>query len=430
MISVLLISVLLLTAGGVLILTTSMSGTNAIDSTAEMQAYYGAEAGLQAALNVLRNNTQPNPLFVPNPTGGIADQNKMTFRRAVTRSTSNLTGDPLTYPSTTTTFPLRLSRWLSYNYIPPGSTYADRVTISANYNPINGIAYRVEVSDPDNTPAATQPRRLLVEVTGLGPRGAQKRLSLIVNRTALDIPTPAPLVIRGHDNNSTNMHFDIGESNAKDYSGIDLTSILNGGLPPRPAFAVSAHDILTAEGAYAQKPESVAMPRIGILDYNVTTPVPGYVVVPTPWFLQTADNARLFVGQAEATARSRGRVFDSLDGYAGSASSPQITFVKGNCKLDGGGGLLIVTGTLTLKGGPNFNGIILVLGAGRVEKSGGGDGEFHGSITVARFNSTGGFLEPWYDVGGGGGSNLQSDSSSEEDARAFGGHPVLGVMEK
>ena len=51
-----MVATLLLAAGGALILTTSTSTTTAIDATAEMQAYYGAEAGLQQALNILRGN--------------------------------------------------------------------------------------------------------------------------------------------------------------------------------------------------------------------------------------------------------------------------------------------------------------------------------------------------------------------------------------
>ena len=54
LITVLLMSMLVLALAGTLILTTTMSATNAISSTDEIQAYYAAEAGLQAALNVLR----------------------------------------------------------------------------------------------------------------------------------------------------------------------------------------------------------------------------------------------------------------------------------------------------------------------------------------------------------------------------------------
>src|ERR1041385_4522120 len=82
LITALLLTLLMLIAGGALILTTNMSLTNTGDSKAEMQAYYAAEAGLQATLNVLRGNVAPNPLFVSNPSGGVADSNKISFSRA------------------------------------------------------------------------------------------------------------------------------------------------------------------------------------------------------------------------------------------------------------------------------------------------------------------------------------------------------------
>ena len=59
LVTMLLVSVLLLGAGGALIMTTMMSANNSVGSTAEMQAYYVAESGMQSALNVLRGNTKP-----------------------------------------------------------------------------------------------------------------------------------------------------------------------------------------------------------------------------------------------------------------------------------------------------------------------------------------------------------------------------------
>src|ERR687884_2207814 len=81
LVSVLLISMLLLAAGGALILTTAMSATNSIDSTAESQAYYAAQAGLQATLNVLRGNVAPNPLI--DTSSSSAPDNAISFRKAV-----------------------------------------------------------------------------------------------------------------------------------------------------------------------------------------------------------------------------------------------------------------------------------------------------------------------------------------------------------
>src|SRR5256885_11918457 len=61
LITAVLLSLLLLAAGGTLILTTTMTSTTARDSTAEMQAYYAAEAGVARTLEVLRGNVQSNP---------------------------------------------------------------------------------------------------------------------------------------------------------------------------------------------------------------------------------------------------------------------------------------------------------------------------------------------------------------------------------
>ena len=95
LVTMLLASVLILGAGGALITTTMMSATNSINSTAEMQAYYVAEAGMQSALNALRGNTKPL----------LVDTDRMSFRTAVIPSISN-GGNGGT---------ARLAGWLPYN---------------------------------------------------------------------------------------------------------------------------------------------------------------------------------------------------------------------------------------------------------------------------------------------------------------------------
>src|SRR5215217_360189 len=61
LITAVLLSLLLLAAGGILILTSTMTGITARDSTAEMQAYYAAEAGVARTLEVLRGNVESSP---------------------------------------------------------------------------------------------------------------------------------------------------------------------------------------------------------------------------------------------------------------------------------------------------------------------------------------------------------------------------------
>jgi hypothetical protein len=373
-------------------------------------------------------------LFVANPVGGVAPENTIDFTKALKLATSNLSTDP-----TTGGFPKRLSRWISYNYQPAGVAYADRVGISPGYNPFNGIAYSIELTDPDGTDLTiSKPVRIVVKSTGYGPRGARKTLEMIVHANGLNIDVPAALVLRGHDDATTDVNIDLGISGAKTYSGVD-----NAGLQAtKPALAISGHDVDTVKAAYASKPNSLSSPKFNVLDLPFDPAPAGTTKVPTPWFLQTADNARAFLAQAEALANScaapgspcpkRGVVYNSLSGSAGTAALPQFTIVKGDCNLTGGAGLLIVEGKLYFNGaGPNFNGIILVLGAGQLLKQGGGNRDIYGSIMIARFGATGGFLEPTFEyLGGGGSANLQYDSKNVLDATVMPGALVLGIAEK
>jgi len=123
LVTMLLVSVLLLGAGGALIMTTMMSANNSVGSTAEMQAYYVAESGMQSALNVLRGNTKPL----------LVDSDRMSFRTAVIPSISN-GGNGGT---------ARFAGWLPYND-PSNATSLVPVSVGA----ITG-GYRVTVENMD-----------------------------------------------------------------------------------------------------------------------------------------------------------------------------------------------------------------------------------------------------------------------------------------
>jgi hypothetical protein len=102
-----------------------------------------------------------------------------------------------------------------------------------------------------------------------------------------------------------------------------------------------------------------------------------------------------------------------------------ITFVDGDCNLDGGSGLLVVTGNLEMSGNPSFDGVILVLGKGTVNRDGGGNGNVYGAMVVAAFDRTsGGFTAPFFNTNGGGNSTMQYDSLAVSRALgAIGGAP-------
>jgi len=534
LVTMLLASVLILGAGGALIMTTTMSANTAIGSTAEMQAYYVAEAGMQTALNALRGNTQP--LLVSN--------DRMSFRTAVIPSISN--GGNAGTP--------RLAGWLAYNdpssetsLVPvtvgtvtggyrvtvenmdpnshivefqtsasidngdTGATYkktfgtvggSDEVTISYSGQPgttlspnqytfpltsdsalgsfvitrpvsstaddvvipktgfeititqslpwaattylegtfegevdtasttvkvtfdkasvkADGTTYALNLggtqvlslsytSSPSTTsiPAkvtSPDPKRLLLKSYGFGPQGAQKRLELMISKANFEFEVPAGVTFRGADD-CTPLTLDTGSSGAKTYSGVDLAGV----EPQRPAFAVTPCDENDAK-AGIKKPETVVDPEIGLLGDDDTTPG----TVETPSFLQSADRARAYLNNLQAKAQSIGRYFKSGTTVNDSVDAPRFTFVDGDCTLDGGSGFLVVTGTLTLNGNPNFKGAILVLGTGVLIRNGGGNGDIYGGIVVAAFGrKSGNFTAPTFLTNGGGNSTIQYDSAA------------------
>jgi Tfp pilus assembly protein PilX len=396
LVTVLMISTLLMATGGTLVLVTSMASRTAIDSTAEIQAYYAAEAGLSNTLNVLRGNVAPKAAM---PAG-----TQMSFRNAVTKSTSNLPSD--------SSNAFRLSGWLNYDSS-SGTGSPDRVALSANYTAQTGLAYNVELTDPDNTPVANgEPSRLLLRVTGYGPKGAVKKMELIVRRSGANYSPPAMLMMRGADSGAA-VNFTIGESNAKEYTGHDnaTTAVL-------PAFGATSNGDKAIELGSTNK-ETVADPIAATISLN-----------DLPNFLQSASQARAFLADQKQDATDQGRYFTTFSGYAGTADKPAFTFVDGDCSLDGGSGLLIVTGKLLMKGNPTFKGLILVLGEGYVERDGGGNGDFLGAMAVAKFDPTSGpFLAPTFMTNGGGTSTMKYDSTAVRQALNVAGPRVLGVHE-
>ena len=397
-----LIATLLLAVAGTVILTSGMSAVTSIDATAELQAYYGAESGLEAALNVLRGHVQPN---------GIAGTTRMGFRNAVDPSKSNRSSDTSTVA--------RLSAWLTYDndgrVRPAGANYSYSVTVTDPDDP-NGTTR--------NANAAYRPSRIQVQSTGYGPNGSVKRMEMIVQKTSFDFEPDAMLLMRGADDGSAaTMSFDIGSSNSKFYSGHDNAGVV-GSLP---TFGVTtAGDLAVADDAITK----------GATVADVKTAQVGVGELPS--WLQTADGARKFLNDMQVVARSHGRYYTSFTGQAGTTTSPAFTFVNGNATLDGGAGLMIVTGNLVLNGNPSFNGVILVLGEGTVNRDGGGNGNIYGSIYVARFarswpTSENGlphpFLAPIFHTDGGGTSNLEYDSVWVQKAKDALGDIVRDVRE-
>jgi len=555
LITTLLVSVLLLGAGGALIMTTMMSATNSLNSTPEMQAYYIAESGMQSALNVLRGNVKPSvtatdrmsfrtaiipsisngpanagtlrlaqwlpyndpsdqaslvPIAVGTVTGGyrvtvenmdpnshivqfqtsgvidgsaagtsfqktfgtVGGTDEVTIRYAGQVSTT-LTPDPNTFPLTLdsllgsfvierpvtstaddvvigkTGFELTITQtlpWAATAYLE--GTFAGEVdttstTVKVTFDKLfvkaEGTNFALNLSGggkvldlgftggPSSTAipirvTSPDPRRLLLKSYGFGPMGSEKRLEMMVNKEYFDFESPAGVTLRGADDCSS-LSLDTGSSGAKWYSGVDAS----GAEPQRPAFAVTPCDEAEAI-AGIKKPDTVVDPEIGLLGDDETTAG----TVDTPSFLDNAARARAYLNALQSKAQTINRYFKPSSGafeVDDSTTSGLFTFVDGDCTLFNGSGILVVTGTLTMRGNTNFRGIVLVLGQGVLIRNGGGDGTIRGGITIAAFGRTSGdFTAPTFLTNGGGDSTVQYDSAALNMGMGSGQN-VSGIRE-
>lgn len=408
LVTALLLSTLLLAAGGTLVLTTALTGTNAVDSTSEMQAYYAAEAGVARTLNVLRGNVQSNPAGT-----------RATFR--------NVVSNPTLWNAT------------SGNVIPvaTASGSAFQVTSIVDPDDLNGT---IRAANPNYKPS-----RLQIQVAGFGSKSARKNMEVIINRFTLSYDVNQ--LIQMPNQSGDPIVFNPGSSNATKISGIDA---FGNPLPTLPPLGVSNGDYTATNNIVDGC--SADGTSCGGNGPNITPGDPAVLTgANTTDFLKSVTAARSFLYGTDGTmaaAAREGRYFstgqaaiDSPEGLGAGNPNEVLTFVDGDLVLSAphggatlsGQGTLIVTGTLTLDGNFNFNGVIMVLGAGKVLRTGGGNGNIFGAMFVAKFDRTGAdtdlFKAPTFDVSGGGTANIQYNSEEVDKAKQVGGHNIGAVRE-
>jgi len=297
--------------------------------------------------------------------------------------------------------------------------------------------------------ASPEPGRLVLTVTGYGPHGATKNLQMMVTRFGFDYDPPATFVVRGAGNDSTTAStISIGNSANYVYSGND-----NAGGQPLPAFLVTTTpDYTTLSSLKSNNPTALQGDPTGFIPNLQQVTMPSGVAVLPKWLQTTTDpvyGARAFVsrlrtasqqqfyGCSSGTNSSCDRYFNTAAGdaaptdFGAGTTDGLFTFIDGDASLPsaGGKGLLIVTGTLSMNGSQTFDGLVLVLGGGILDRSGGGNGTSLGAFVVAKFNSTGDFLVPTFTSSGSGTSWLQLDRNKVKSALRLGGIPVLSVSE-
>jgi hypothetical protein len=279
------------------------------------------------------------------------------------------------------------------------------------------------VTTLSSTTLPAEPIRLKINSIGYGPRGSKKELEVIVQKNFFNgMTAPATLTLVG---GASGFEFDPGSSNVTEYSGNDVVSDVL--IPPIGTTGDANLDIVQ---------DSIDGLPPHPFNGNVIGEAAN-VLAEMPTWLQSAENLDATIQSLRNVARSSGRYYASgvtPPNFGDNANARGITFADGDMELTGaGGGILVVTGTLTLHGNFNFSGLIIVTGAGGVLRSGGGNGILQGNIVVAPYdagNTAAGFTGPKYDLSGVGASDIVYNSSSLANGLTAVSNFVLGVAEK
>jgi hypothetical protein len=110
---------------------------------------------------------------------------------------------------------------------------------------------------------------------------------------------------------------------------------------------------------------------------------------------------------------------------------------SGNLSLSGnvtGYGILVVRGTYSPAGTVGWNGLVLVIGQGDVEGSGGGNNSYNGAVFIAKTRDASGNVlstlgTPIFDWSGGGGNGIYYNSCSINSATQNQTYQVLSFHE-
>jgi hypothetical protein len=447
--------------------TTDNTQTHLYDNDGNrLQKTYGS------AGNTIVITYVPQPSVRIDTTGGAAAANFGTFQVAVNGLGALITGYNRFEIVTKMTEPYAGSRTIK-GFIEPNTiatmaqapkirfdsiTYTiqgSQITLANAGGAINSTyllgpppGYSAQMSIGNNlisgTMSSPEPIRLQIVSTGYGPRGSVKRLEAIIQKNFLNgLTAPATLTLIGPPSTASpasTFTFNPGSSNVVDYSGQDTVS--TDIIPP----IGTSNDInlsVVSDSVDGQPPHPFNGNIIG---------VPSNISADTPDWLATPRGLDAEVHNFYNVADAAGRFFPNgvqPTTFGNYATGQGITFCDGDIEFSGdGGGILIVTGKLTLNGNFRFKGLILVTGPAGVDRSGGGNGTIEGNMVLAPYvnnkivdiagnppqdlipTSTATFLAPQYDLSGGGNSTIAYNSNALNSGLLAVSNFVLGVAEK
>jgi hypothetical protein len=257
--------------------------------------------------------------------------------------------------------------------------------------------------------------------------------------------------------------FSAPHSNAFQVSGVDACNLADTSHSALGGFSATSDAILTTEAS--NRPDGYQ----GSGHVNGTTPSVGLVGPPTsgsppPGSLgdtsPTTGNNGIDLTTAEGLNQLV-TLMSSISDYVGpgppttsisnptgygTAALPTVAVIQnagGTLDVPNGYGVLVVEGTLNFNGGAAWNGLLLVIGDGKVTKQGGGGGTTNGSLLIGNINTptAGGTVRagsspvvhnpnpPSGDWNGGGNATVQFDSCALNNALSSSYYHVISFRE-
>ena len=442
---------------------TSLAGNYRLST----QSYYAAYAGLEEARGRMWSKHPsklgallPNPmnvgtaLYITNPAAGevVAPttlgnayyDNEYLSEFGVAAST--LGGAAVFTPSVSSVagFPGADYKWVR---ITPLSEQSEQMDIDKDGNlsalPIfyDGLHQYVQGSFPTlaNEPTSQKQVYSLTSLAVL-PYGAKRMLQEDVAMAIFNFAFPAALTLDGPSpsyQKPTSVPFVV--------NGTDQ-SPGTGNCPPNKG-SLPAVGVVTAPGVTSVVNDIANVNPNRSAEYlggGISPPSVGNVSTALPTSESSPAQLEAIVQQIESTADYvvQGPA-SSLPNY-GTASDPVTVVVDssnngdaGNLTVSGnmtGFGTLVIRGTYSPAGTVGWNGIVLVIGQGNVQGTGGGNNSYNGAVFVAKTRDASGNLlpnlgTPIFDWSGGGGNGIFYNSCSINNAMKNQTYRVLSFHE-
>ncbi|MCP3978312.1 MAG: hypothetical protein GY716_03130 [bacterium] len=295
--------------------------------------------------------------------------------------------------------------------------------------------------------------RVMITAVGAGEDESVEMVQAILEPFQAIPPTPpAALTMLGPDP----AFFDNGNSNAQSHSGDDC-GVSGGAYAPivGTVSPESRDEVQDDMNRPMNRPDNFTSgPYTGedtVADLtDLSDPIvnaAGHGIIDPVWV--DCPSLKAVIEQLAASADYYCNSHASSCSIPSTASPDTVVFIDGDLSSTPSGsytGILVVTGELVYRGNTGWDGIVMVVGEGRLLRSGGGNGNPSGGVIIGAIDptpngppqdrsdwctqGTDGFMNSFYDASGGGASTVQWCTGYINAANAVKSYKVTNFLQR